>query len=229
MSFCYTLRQKLNRLFTVHGQGVEATIKGIHRIPDLCDWITIESVALPPLPVNHHGQWRLFTLLAVPRLLTDGTEGYRAPWGAIEWSWPERRIVNKINLDEQQEISLIREQQKFIRKYSSQLLALHAPATHAHLESVLLRKIDALFALPPCSYPKLDHLSHYYSELLPEELYVYYWTLLPSSREWLQQKVYQEDNLSSPEERSDLAVPDALHTSRPTPPLLLELQAHQGD
>src|SRR5438876_12096189 len=70
-------------------QGVAALVRGIHITPGLRDWVTLESVALVPIPVQRSGRWALLALLTVSQRAGDGTDGYLAPWGAVEWSWPE--------------------------------------------------------------------------------------------------------------------------------------------
>jgi GTPase SAR1 family protein len=182
----------LRKLSTRRGperQGVESVVRGIHRTPGLREWVTIESVALVPVPANRNGRWSLIALLTLPQQLEDGSPGYLAPWGAVEWLWPEQRVVQIIDLRLHEEVSKLREQKKFISKRPAGENTPLDLITQARRESILYSALDDLLATPPGEHPSLEQLAGLYAGLLPAEIYPYYWILIPSSKEWLKPNV----------------------------------------
>src|SRR5947209_7967091 len=152
-------------------QGVAALVRGIHITPGLRDWVTLESVALVPIPVQRQGRWALLALLTVSQRAEDGTDGYLAPWGAVEWSWPERRVTQMLDLREREEIRQLREQHKFIKKYAAAEQVPLDLITQAQREQVLFQKLDEFLAAPPQEPSQLAQLAVLYSGVLPKEIY----------------------------------------------------------
>jgi GTPase SAR1 family protein len=168
-------------------QGVDAVIHGLHRMPGLRGWVTIETVALAPVPIKRGERWGLGALLAVPKRLEDGTAAYYAPWGYVEWSWPDRRVTRMLDLRELEDIQQMRQQSLVIKaRPAGEPDELDILEETARLNA-LCRALDALLATPPGEYPGLEALAGAYTGLLPAEMYPYYWALAPSTKVWLRQ------------------------------------------
>lgn len=183
-------------------QGLEALTRNIHHIPGLRDWITLKSIALVPIPIIRHSRWRLLSLIAVAQKSGDGVDGYLAPWGAVEWSWPEQRVVQMLDLRDNEEIQLLREQQLFIKQsIADQPLDV---TTQTHRETVLFTALDRLLTAPSADNSTLSALAECYVGILPQEIYPYYWMLVPESKAWLRTDValasYESGELGNNEE-----------------------------
>ena len=200
MSIDPELLRKLNANRVLERQGVAALVRGIHRAPGLRDWVTIESIALAPVPVIRNGRWQLVALITVARQLEDGTDAYLAPWGAVEWSWPEQRVIQMIDLRQQDAISEMREQQKLIEKYPAGEKTLLDITTQAQRENNLFNALDTLLATLANEQADLHQLAGYYAGLLPSAIYPYYWKLVPTSKVWLQPDAPIEIGISRPSE-----------------------------
>jgi tRNA U34 5-carboxymethylaminomethyl modifying GTPase MnmE/TrmE len=163
--------------------GVGEAIRGIHKTLGLREWVTMESVALAPVPVNRNGYWGILSLLAVPTQLADNSPGWLAPWGAIEWSFPELEVVQKIDLRHLPEMRSIRRSDSFpshpVDRQSGDL------GSRTQRENALFQALDLLLSTPPSNSINLDVLAHHYAGLLAAEIYPYYHTLIPDSQEWL--------------------------------------------
>ena len=79
--------------------GLWGLVKGIHKGEALRDWVTLESRPLQPLVVAGGAQGEAVVhllLTAVPA--TDRVGPVPAPWGLISFSWPDRRVIRKLDL-----------------------------------------------------------------------------------------------------------------------------------
>ncbi|MUG98103.1 GTPase [Scytonema sp. UIC 10036] len=168
--------------------GVGALPRGIHKTPDLREWITLESVAFPPVPVNRDGHWRLISVVAVPTKLEDGSQGWIAPWAAVEWSWPEKVAVQKIDFRSRQDTASLRQNKKISAHPADTNITLDSIA-RTQRENALFAVLDRLVVTSPNDKVDLAFLAPHYAGLLPLEVYLYYWALIPESREWLRPDV----------------------------------------
>ncbi|PPS42266.1 dynamin family protein [Chroococcidiopsis sp. TS-821] len=183
MSVDRNLLRQLKAKPVVKQTGVEALVRGIHKTPGLREWVTLESVALPPVPFKHEEHWRLISLLVVPTQLEDGAKGWFAPWGAVEWSWLEKKVVRKIDLRSREDTTLLRHSQ--IAECPVQRQITLDSRSHLQKENLLFSILDRLLSTPPARQVNFALLATHYAELLPVEVYPYYHTLIPESREWL--------------------------------------------
>lgn len=170
--------------------GVGALPRSIHRTPGLREWVTLESFALPPVPVKRGQTWQLVSLLIVEQKLDDGTQEWLAPWGAIEWSWPDRTVTQKIDLRKHPELDALRQPSKIKAQPADRQVTLD-PRSRTLRENALFRALDDLVS-NGTETPNFSSLAGYYAGLLPPEIYPYYHTLIPESREWLRSDVPAE-------------------------------------
>lgn len=169
----------------VEQQGIAALVRGIHTIAGLREWITLETIVLAPIPVQQHARWSLYALLTVPQRAADGTEGYLAPWGAVEWSWPERQVIQTLDLRRNAAVSQFRGQGQFIKRQATADGQVLDVMTQAQREQALFQSLEQLLSTPAQDTSQMVPLAPLYSALLPREIYAYYWTLIPASQAWL--------------------------------------------
>lgn len=78
--------------------SVRDLLRALHRTPGLRELVTLESVALVPVPTRSSTGWTLTGLIAAPR--EDEPAAYHAAWGLVRWSWPPGRPIAMIDLRE---------------------------------------------------------------------------------------------------------------------------------
>ncbi|MCA2652698.1 dynamin family protein [Microcystis sp. M061S2] len=178
------LLQRLSAQPITEPSGVEGLVRSIHRAPVLRDWVTLESVALAPVPAKRGRQWGIMTLLSVPTRLEDNLEGLIAPWGAVEWIWPEKTVVQTIDLRFREDTALLR-QSGTIPARPATLKATLTARERTQREKALFHAIDQLISNPASDEANLASLASHYAGLLPTEIYPYYWALIPESKTWL--------------------------------------------
>lgn len=172
---------------TAKQTGIGALPRSIHRTPGLREWVTLESSALPPVPVKRGQTWHLTSLLTIEHTLEDGTPEWLAPWGAIEWSWPDRTVTQKIDLRQHPEFQTLRQPSKIKAQPTDRQVTLD-PRSRTLRENALFRALDDLVS-HKTQTPNFSSLAGHYAGLLPSEIYPYYHTLIPESREWLRPDV----------------------------------------
>jgi predicted GTPase len=204
MSINRDLLQKLSVKPVLQQTGIGSLARGIHKIPGLREWVTLESVALPPVPVNRGKNWGIVSLLAVPTKFEDGSTGCLAPWGAIEWALPEKNVVQKIDLRKHEETALLRDAKTIPVSPADGNVSLDL-SSRTMRENALFSALDRLLSTPPRDRANLSFFASHYSGLLPAELYPYYHTLIPESREWLHPDVpaFTLTALNSSEEKPE--------------------------
>jgi len=165
--------------------GLAALLHSIHRAPELREWVTLESVALPPIPVWRGEHWGIMTLLAVSTRLEDGTPGWFAPWAALEWSLGDRQVAQKIDLRQHDDLVTLtlRHPRSFANRPANPIAACDR-TTLKRQQKLLLKTLDRLLA-PSNSTLDLTQLAPLYASLLPLEVYPYYHALIPESKVWL--------------------------------------------
>lgn len=172
-----TLLRQLSQSVPPPPEGIAGLIHGIHRIPELRDWVTLESVAITPIPVQRGNHWSLLTLLAVPVREAKETPGWNPPWGAVEWSMPEGRVLQKIHLSKQSNLPQV----KFIPLIP--VAESRIDRSRSQRESDLFQALETFFSDPDPN--NLPSLANHYPTLLASELYAYYQVLVPASQSWL--------------------------------------------
>ena len=163
--------------------GVGALPRSIHRDPALRDWVTLESVAIAPIPVWCDGGWHLVSLLTVPARLERGESAWLAPWGAIQWSWPKGDVVQTIDLRNYPSFSELR-RQSLLSAQPVDLTVQNNARVRTVQENALFSELDELLAHAK-EATSFSKLTQYYASLLPAELYSYYHVLVPESKQWL--------------------------------------------
>ncbi|MBD2207431.1 dynamin family protein [Calothrix sp. FACHB-1219] len=166
--------------------GVGALPRSIHKTPSLRKWVTLETIALPPVPVNKQGNWQLISLLVVPASEGD-TQQWKAPWGSVEWSWCDRQVVQTIDLRDRQDIASLRG--SAISLYPTAANLILNPASRTRKENNLYAALDRILATPSYGEVDLSSLAVHYAALLPAAIYPYYWALIPESKAWLRYDV----------------------------------------
>ncbi|MGB7441831.1 MAG: dynamin family protein [Coleofasciculaceae cyanobacterium] len=168
--------------------GVEALICGIHRRPGLREWVTLESVALAPVPIKRGERWRILTLLAVPIQLKNEFLGFNPPWGAIEWVWPEQVVAQTIHLHWYEETAALRQSGVITASPADTRVKLEIQE-QTRRQKALFLVLDQFLSSNPDQQANLSSLAPHYAGLLPEAVYPYYWALIPSSKQWLRPDV----------------------------------------
>jgi GTPase SAR1 family protein/gas vesicle protein len=166
--------------------GVGTLPRSIHRLPGLREWVSVESIALAPVPVKRSNGWVIVSLVAVPTKLEDGSEGLFAPWAAVAWSWPEKQVVQKIDLRRREDTASLRNPRTITAQPADSKVVLE-PRSRTLRENSLFQALDAFLAASPDL--TMSALARYYAGLLPAAVYPYYWALVPESREWLRPNV----------------------------------------
>lgn len=188
--------------------NVEVLFRSIHSTPGLREWVTSKSVALAPVPVKRGERWGLISLLAVPTRLEDGSEEFIAPWGAVEWAWPENKVAQTTNLRLKEETASLYNSEVITARPTDRNIILE-PSERNNRENTLFQVLDEFLSTPPNSDSNLVSLAGYYAGLLPDEVYSYYWALIPESRTWLRPDV-SAPALISPKPSSETLKQDTL-------------------
>ncbi len=210
-------REKLRQLSAKSAgkpTGVGALPRGIHRMPGVREWVTLESVALAPVPVKRGERWGIVSPIAVPTKLDDGSDGYMAPWGAVEWTWPGQKLAQTTDLRLREEIASLRECETFTARPADKNVTLN-PVERTRRENALFLALDEFLSGSGGDSAGLGNLAGHYAGLLPTEVYPYYWALIPSCREWLRPDVPAPALPSSPETEG-MPVPE--NDEQPHPP-----------
>ncbi|MFP5274616.1 MAG: dynamin family protein [Coleofasciculus sp.] len=203
--------------------GVEALIRGIHRSPGLREWVTLESVALAPVPVKRGKRWRILTLLAVPIQLENRSAGLNPPWGAIEWVWPEQVVAQTINLLWYEETAALRQSGVITASPADTRVTLGIPE-QTRRENALFLVLDQFLSSNPNQQAHLSSLAPHYAGLLPEAVYPYYWALIPTSKQWLRPDVsafvlaspQSSSESSTQNQKAEVSVPAKLVAEEPS-------------
>ncbi|WP_218964689.1 dynamin family protein [Nostoc linckia] len=188
MPIDHGLLRQLKAKPAVKQTGVGALPRGIHKTPELREWVTLESVALPPVLFNQEGHWRLISLLTVSKQLEDGSKGWLAPWGAVEWSWPEEKVVQKIDLRSREDTASLRNSKTIPARPAGCRIVLE-PRLRTQRENALFSALDRILLTPPAHQVDLASLAAHYAGLLPVGVYPYYHALIPECRKWLRSEV----------------------------------------
>jgi GTPase SAR1 family protein len=176
------LLKQLSARKAVEPENIQTLVRSIHRKPALREWVTLESVALVPVPVKRGNYWGIVSLLAVPKPLENGAAGWFTPWGAVEWAYPDRKISQMIDLRLREDTAALR---------TSEIIndVTLSPIERFLQEKALFGALEQLLVNPSEDQTILAHLAAYYSALLPAAMYPYYWALIPASKEWLHPRV----------------------------------------
>lgn len=167
-------------------QGIKGLINSIHKDTQLRNWVTIESMPLPPIPYKIDDQWHLLTLLVTTKTLETATQVFNPPWGAIKWIIPQGNVVETQDLSENTAIIQLQSNQENLIKLTPTDSTVNLDSkTRLMREEALFQLLDKLVV----EDFSLSKLAPHYAGLLPREIYDYYWLLIPESKEWLNRDV----------------------------------------
>ncbi len=84
-------------------QGEDASlwglVNGIHKGEALRDWVTLESRPLQPCVRSHGESGRAIVHVLLTAVSASDRDGsVPPPWALISWSWPDRRVIRKLDL-----------------------------------------------------------------------------------------------------------------------------------
>lgn len=184
MSIDYDLLDEIQRNFKPAYEqiGIGQLPRSIHRNGELENWITLESFALPPIPVLRLQQWQVVSLIVVATTLDDGSQGYFAPWGVVIWSVATKRVLEKIDLTEHPVLKHLRTE-----KISTQPVGISKDMEQRERivrENLLYAALDYVCA-EPTREDEVAKLAPHYAGLLCKQVYPYYHGLVPESQIWL--------------------------------------------
>jgi ribosome biogenesis GTPase A len=179
MKIDQALLKQITAQATVPPTSIAALLHSIHQTPELREWVTLESIALPPVPVWRGEAWGLITLLAVPTALDNGEAAWFAPWGAVEWRLSDRQVIQKIDLRQQEDFAALRQPRIFTNHPAKPEFSDHS--SFKQRKEKLLQTLDQMLN----AQVDFEQLAVIYASLLPLELYPYYHALIPDSKAWL--------------------------------------------
>jgi GTPase SAR1 family protein len=159
-------------------RSIAELVHRLHRSPKLRELIALETVAFPPIPVLRKNQWHLLALLSRPLQPSPQLSTWLAPWGVVEWSWPEAEVVQILD---------IRQVEPFqtLRKTTPNASIPTKTSLFSEREATLFTALEAYLTPENTLHPLPTELSQYYADLLPPEFFPYYHALVPDSQAWL--------------------------------------------
>jgi len=164
--------------------GIASLSRSLHKSPDTREWVTLETVALVPIPVQRLGEWGLISLLTVPKKQENGIDGYAVPWGVVEWNASTMQVTKRLDLREIKANSSLW-QSKVISKYPADTSVEINSQIRTLRENFLYDTLDDFCGNTNRGREEFFQLAKHYSGILPKEIYSYYHDLVPESKEWL--------------------------------------------
>lgn len=143
--------------------GVAAMLAGLHK-GALVSFVTVESVALPPVPEPQEGRWTLVVLLAIPAGPGGSEAGLLPPWGFVRWN-----ADGSVNRAERLPV------RPDVGSYAGNVDGSALARLLTALDAVLQGPTDA----------DLSPIVPLYAALMPPEVVPIVHALAPSTRTWL--------------------------------------------
>ncbi|MFI1579576.1 dynamin family protein [Embleya sp. NPDC020630] len=163
--------------------GVAGLLSGIHRSDELRGWITMESVALPPVPERTADGWTLWSLIGVGKATPGRRELPIHPvWGAVQWAWPSENVLRHVKLSELPEVAASVE--STISDVSAWTLSMQPDALAERAR--FFQSLGRFLADPEADArggPKI--LAGLYARVMPVGAVAAYHRLVPSTASWL--------------------------------------------
>ncbi|GCD96470.1 dynamin family protein [Embleya hyalina] len=163
--------------------GVAGLLSGIHRSDELRGWITMESVALPPVPERTADGWTLWSLIGVGKATPGRRELPIHPvWGAVRWAWPSEDVLRHVKLSELPEVAASVE--ATISDPSAWTLSMQPDALAERAR--FFQSLGRFLADPEADArggPKI--LAGLYARVMPVGAVAAYHRLVPSTASWL--------------------------------------------
>lgn len=174
------LRAEAARLRPKPATGVRSLVHGVHGREDIRRLITMESVALPPVPHHDRRGLQLLTLLCGVADQTTEQVQFRPAWKRLEWSWPGLELVAQDDLRDPED------------EATRQLLTggtgwqAPSPAAAAEPLSELLTALEGALSRPWPPNPGARHqLAELYQRVLPAKAIELVMHLAPDTAAWL--------------------------------------------
>ncbi|MGB3420120.1 MAG: dynamin family protein [Dolichospermum sp.] len=184
MNLDRNLLRQISAKTTTKQSGIASLIRGIHKIAQLRDWVTFETVALPPIPVQRLGEWGLISLLTVTKKTESGINGYGTPWAVVEWSLSTMTVVKKLDLRDIKANNPLWIKQIIINQPADSSVNL-TPQIKTIRENALFATLDDFCNNTNRNKEDFSELAKHYTGLLAKEFYPYYYDLVPESQQWL--------------------------------------------
>ncbi len=184
MSIDRDLLRKISEKTHQQQSGIASLSRGIHRLPDLRDWVTFETIALPPIPAQRLGDWGLISLLAVRKKNSDGIEGYATPWAVVEWSLGTMTVVRKTDLRSIKASDPLWVSKVIVDRPADLSINLTVPLRILR-ENALFTSLDEFCSNATRTQADFTELAKHYAGIIPQEIYAYYHDLVPESKSWL--------------------------------------------
>ncbi|MFE5331973.1 dynamin family protein [Embleya sp. NPDC056575] len=163
--------------------GVAGLLSGIHRSDELRGWVTMESVALPPVPERTADGWTLWSLIGVGKATPGRRELPIHPvWGAVQWAWPSENVLRHVKLSELPEVAASVE--GTISDVSAWTLSMQPDALAERAR--FFQSLGRFLADPEADArggPKI--LAGLYARVMPVGAVAAYHRLVPSTASWL--------------------------------------------
>ncbi|MGC0414599.1 dynamin family protein [Embleya sp. AB8] len=163
--------------------GVAGLLSGIHRSDELRGWVTMESVALPPVPERTANGWTLWSLIGVGKATPGRRELPIHPiWGAVQWAWPAEDVLRHVKLTELPEVAA--SVAATIVDVSAWTLSMQPDALAERAR--FFRSLGRFLADPEAEArggPRI--LAGLYARVMPSGAVAAYHTLVPSTAGWL--------------------------------------------
>jgi GTPase SAR1 family protein len=166
--------KKLKELKTKSKNSVSDLMHRLRRESALHHWLPLESYLLPPVPAFYD---RKRTLI-VPVSASAGNGALTPPWGAIEYTWPQGRVAQLLDLRMHPEAGSIR------KKMDDISLPKLKADEKSRLEAELHQNIQEIFESGLAEFNP-EKLLPLYNALVPESIFTFYWILNPDSKTWL--------------------------------------------
>ncbi|WP_406296122.1 dynamin family protein [Embleya sp. NBC_00888] len=163
--------------------GVAGLLSGIHRSDELRGWVTMESVALPPVPERTAAGWTLWSLIGVGKATPGRRELPIHPvWGAVQWAWPSEDVLRHVKLTELPEVA--KSVESTIGDEAAWALSMRPEGLAERAR--FFQSLGRFLADPEADAkggPKI--LAGLYARVMPSGAVAAYHQLVPSTASWL--------------------------------------------
>lgn len=155
--------------------SISSLVKGIHKQAGAREWVTLESIALPPVPTRTLRGWCVMSLLATP---LAGAKHLHVPWGFIRWSLPSGSIIQLADIRFDKALVDLR------AKIAPASLPIVTTAEHSRRLQELYEHLDTGLK-QESNAPDCGVLRSLYSELIPASLIPLILAIAPDTGQWI--------------------------------------------
>ena len=182
--------------------GTARVVYDLRRRQELRGWITMETVALAPVPHRLPDGVSLTSLLVVEDERSTEQVRYRPAWGALVWSWPELEIRHRLTLDQVTDPAKVERIARF-RTPGTGWVAPVPRATAPVLHQLFPSLDEALEAGWPPPAEELHRLGALYREILPVDAIRLLRVLVPDVGDWLTDRPLDDSDATGVDETED--------------------------